>query len=259
MFTYEGTYLPNSDDRFNEIYQLIGATDENGNPKVISAKVTYIDQEKRFLSLDFGENVHGWMAGNKCATNDKAKGFLHVGDVIDVEVEGYNSEKETFICNRKRHVASTFAEMKETLKKGDIIKAKIISRMEYGYFIDIGGGNTVLLHNSMILPKKIKQNKYFFEIGQVIDVMITGYNIEYDTFTVSYKDVKVADGMRIGNTFAVVLDENTIEGWRCHLTIDASITGYVIGKKQNAKYEVGDISRVTLIGFKGGNKLFEFI
>ena len=253
----EGTYLPDSEinvEEFKEKY-----LSDQSNKSVVSGTVQYISAGKEFAVISFNKYVKGWMPGNKFASTEKAKSFFHVGQTVDVEIDGFNEEKKTFICSRKHNMAEVFKQMRENLHVGDVITAKIVSRKEYGYFVDIGGGNTVLLHNSMIYAKKVTHNKFFFEIGQLIYVMITGYNLEYDTFTVSYKDVKIESGLKIGNTFAVVLDENTVEGWECHFSIDESITGLIMGRKQNAKYEVGDICRVTLIGFKGGRNLFEFI
>lgn len=258
IFSAEGKNMPKREDRFEEIRSHIGAVDEEGAPRAVSCKVEYVSKGNRFMILDFGQGVYGWLSGCQSATGEREKGFIRAGDLVDVEVLSFDSETKRFVCARKDRVRRIHEAMKESVRKGDILEARVVRGTKYGYFVDIGGGNTVLLHNSMI-ARSLGDEKPSFVKDQFIRVMVTGFSRAYDSFTVSYRDVRPDHGIAIGNVFAVQLEEETVSGFSCHLCLYPEMHGSVSGKKQNARYRSGEIRRAIITGFENGGLSLAFI
>ena len=74
------------------------------------------------------------------------------------------------------------------LKEGIKLKGVVISLVDYGAFVDVGGGVTGLIKNSDISSSNIKHPSEVFKIGQRINVIVKKYDRDTGKIELSYKE-----------------------------------------------------------------------
>jgi ribosomal protein S1 len=90
------------------------------------------------------------------------------GDVIDVEVTAIRPSKSRMSVSLVPVLCRKFA---KDLERGHIVEATVIQRVNFGYFVDLGGGLEALLHNEN-LDQNFQHQNETFEIGEKTEVVI---------------------------------------------------------------------------------------
>lgn len=89
-------------------------------------------------------------------------------DIIDVEITTIRPNKNRISVSLRPVLRRKFA---QGLERGHIVAATIVDRVNYGYFVDLGGGLEALLHNDNLDQNFHNQNETF-EVGEQTEVVI---------------------------------------------------------------------------------------
>jgi ribosomal protein S1 len=89
-------------------------------------------------------------------------------DIIDVEIATITPSKNRLSVSLRPVLRRKFA---QGLERGHILAATIVDRVNYGYFVDLGGGLEALLHNDNLDQNFHNQNETF-EVGEQTEVVI---------------------------------------------------------------------------------------
>ncbi len=89
-------------------------------------------------------------------------------DIIDVEVTSIRANKNRMSVSLKPVLRRKFS---SKLEPGHIVEATVVDQLNYGYFVDLGGGLEALLHNDN-LDTDFHNHLEKFAIGEKTEVVI---------------------------------------------------------------------------------------
>ena len=137
--------------------------------KVVSAKVLAFIAEKKSnrIEVDLGVPYIGILPCNN--EKDIYKNKSLVNEVINFRIVKHIGDNY-FLLERESLIKEARKEILQSLEPGDIIVGKVVSFLGYGAIVDIGWGNTALLHKSDMLgsqeltPKELLRGIDFFNV-----------------------------------------------------------------------------------------------
>lgn len=89
-------------------------------------------------------------------------------DIVEVEITAIRPSKNRMSVSLVPVLCRQFA---SALVRGSIVEATVIDRVNYGYFVDLGGGLEALLHNDN-LDEGFHNKPESFEIGEKTEVVV---------------------------------------------------------------------------------------
>jgi ribosomal protein S1 len=89
-------------------------------------------------------------------------------DIVEVEITAIRPSKNRMSVSLVPVLCRKFA---SSLERGSIVEATIIDRVNYGYFVDLGGGLEALLHKDN-LDVDFHDKVEIFEIGEKTEVVV---------------------------------------------------------------------------------------
>lgn len=144
--------------------------------------------------------------GLECVVNG-IKGFIPASQIDLHRVENFGdfvNQKMTCVVaevnrGRKKLVLSRRALLEKqleedrreklaTIEVGSTVPGKVTRLMDFGAFVDIGGGVEGLVHISKMSWDRIEHPKEVFEVGQQIQVKIEKVSTESGKISLSYRD-----------------------------------------------------------------------
>lgn len=139
-----------------------------GTEKVISGKVlAFIAEEKtNRIEVDLGVPYVGILPVNN---EEIYKNKSLVNEVINFRIVKHIADNY-FLLERDSLIQEARKEILQSLKPGDIIVGKVVSFLGYGAIVDIGWGNTALLHRTDMIgdpeatPKELLREIDFFNV-----------------------------------------------------------------------------------------------
>jgi small subunit ribosomal protein S1 len=84
---------------------------------------------------------------------DHPSEVLNVGDEVEVYVLNVDRERKRIGLSRKRLLPDPWYRVTEALREGDIVEGTVTNVVEFGAFVDLGGGVEGLVHTSE-MPKE---------------------------------------------------------------------------------------------------------
>lgn len=100
------------------------------------------------------------------------KDIVKVGDKITVIVKSFDPEKKRVSLSAKDPEDNPWTKFVSEYKKGDVIKATIVSITEFGAFAQIIPGVDGLIHISQISTERVANIASVLTVGQEVDVKI---------------------------------------------------------------------------------------
>ena len=101
-----------------------------------------------------------------------------LGDTVEVYIKDFDREKRRIALGYKDEKDNPWSKFVEMMHVGDIVDVKILNAMPFGAFAEIVPGVDGLIHISQIANKKISKPSEVLNIGDVVQVKITGINLE---------------------------------------------------------------------------------
>ena len=126
------------------------------------------------LTVDVG--VRAFMPASRSGVRDAAEMEKLVGQEIRCRITKLDTEDEDVVVDRRVVLEEEERGAKEQryaeLKEGDTVSGTVRSLMEYGAFIDMGGGMDGLLHIGEISWARVNKPEDVLSVGQQIEVKI---------------------------------------------------------------------------------------
>lgn len=135
-------------------------------------------------------------------TNEGIKGFLpnsqlmeaklNQGDRVEVKVIEFDREKKRVIVSQKAtHYLMNLSEIEKLIKRDSVIKATVTLVTSYGVYLEVSPKENVLIegfiHISEVSHQRVEGLEDKFKIGQVLEVMVIGVDVENKRVNLSLK------------------------------------------------------------------------
>lgn len=115
------------------------------------------------------------------------KDIVKVGDKITVIVKSFDPEKKRVSLSAKDPEDNPWNKFVSEYKKGDVIKATIVSITEFGAFAQIIPGVDGLIHISQISTERVANIASVLSVGQEVEVKIIEIDEERERVSLSIK------------------------------------------------------------------------
>lgn len=115
------------------------------------------------------------------------KDIVKVGDKITVIVKSFDPEKKRVSLSAKDPEDNPWTKFVSEYKKGDVIKATIVSITEFGAFAQIIPGVDGLIHISQISTERVANIASVLTVGQEVDVKIIEIDEERERVSLSIR------------------------------------------------------------------------
>jgi small subunit ribosomal protein S1 len=144
-------------------------------------------QDNGTLEISFSSRIKGFISRNDVSYKVENDGNVHldrarsrVGLYVQCKVKEIKEENGTYkvTLSRKEVMQETFTKYSQELKVGMVVKGVVVKFESYGAFVDIGGDVVGLLGIGKIARVFINKAEECLAIGQIIDVIITKFNVK---------------------------------------------------------------------------------
>lgn len=165
--------------------------DEHPVNSIIEGKIKNITEFGLFVGLsdEIDGMIHlsdiSWDKAGEEAVKDYTKGQDIQAKIIDVDVE-----KERISLGIKQLSENTFASALDGLKKGDVVKATIISSDEKGVTVEVNGVSS-LIKRIDLAKDKSSQNPDEFTAGDIIEAKVTSVEKKNNKLGLSIKALEI--------------------------------------------------------------------
>ncbi|MCS7205264.1 MAG: S1 RNA-binding domain-containing protein [Leptospiraceae bacterium] len=116
------------------------------------------------------------------------KNMLKKGDVVKFKILSIDPENRKISCGIKQLEPSPFEKLAQKYPKGEVLKGKITSISDFGIFVDIGDGYEGLVHKSKIPLKKNEKIEDKYKIGDEIQAVLLKIDPVKEKISLSIKD-----------------------------------------------------------------------
>ncbi|MBD5128690.1 MAG: bifunctional 4-hydroxy-3-methylbut-2-enyl diphosphate reductase/30S ribosomal protein S1 [Ruminococcaceae bacterium] len=121
------------------------------------------------------------------------KDIVKVGDKISVVVKSFDPEKKRVSLSAKDPDDNPWTKFVSEYRKGDVIKATVVSITEFGAFAQIIPGVDGLIHISQISTERVTSIASVLTVGQVVEVKIIDIDEEKSRVSLSIKALMETD------------------------------------------------------------------
>ncbi len=115
------------------------------------------------------------------------KDIVKVGDKISVVVKSFDPEKKRVSLSAKDPDDNPWTKFVSEYRKGDVIKATVVSITEFGAFAQIIPGVDGLIHISQISTERVTSIASVLTVGQEVEVKIIDIDEEKNRVSLSIK------------------------------------------------------------------------
>ncbi|MCD8047082.1 MAG: S1 RNA-binding domain-containing protein, partial [Clostridiales bacterium] len=114
---------------------------------------------------------------------------VSVGDPVDVYVIKYDPEKKKISLGIKDPNENPWETFLNKYSVGDVATVKVVKLMTFGAFAEVVPGVDGLIHISQIADYRVEKPEDELQEGDVVDVKITGINLETRKVSLSRRAV----------------------------------------------------------------------
>src|SRR5690606_29903793 len=156
--------------------------------EVIEATVT--ERVKGGLLVDVG--LRGFVPASHVDRNYVENLEEYVGQTLRLRVIELDRQRNNVVLSRKVVLEEEYEKAKEnafrTLKEGSIIPGVVRRLVDFGAFVDIGGGVEGLLHVSEMAWSRVNHPRDVLSEGDEIQVMVLEVDPERERISLSLKE-----------------------------------------------------------------------
>lgn len=179
---------------------------------VIEGKIKNITEFGLFVGLtdEIDGMIHlsdiAWGVAGEDAVKDYTKGQDITAKIIDVDVE-----KERISLGIKQMAENNAALALENLKKGDVVKAVVVSADEKGVNVEVEG-IAATIKKADLSKDKSAQNPEDYKEGQVLDAKITSVDKKNGKLGVSVKALEIEEEKKTLEEYSAANSSSTSFG-----------------------------------------------
>jgi len=118
---------------------------------------------------------------------------VQIGDKVEVYIKSFDRERRRVALGYKDESANPWMKFMTDAAVGDIVDVKILNMTPFGAFAEIVPGVDGLIHISQIVDKKISKPSEVLNIGDTVQVKITGINAEAKQVALSMRALNEPD------------------------------------------------------------------
>lgn len=209
-------------------------------------------------------------------TNEGIKGFLpnsqlrdaklSQGDRVEVKVIEFDREKKRVIVSQKAmHYLMNISEIEKQIKRDAVIKAVVTLVTSYGVYLEITPKEGVIIegfiHISEVSHQRVEGLEGKFSIGQTLDVMVIGVDVENKRVNLSLKRLEKDSFEDIRKKYKA---EDTITGTVVDvktkgvtLKVDENVMAFISSNKipTDTEYKMGEKVEVEVVDFDDKKRL----
>jgi len=155
--------------------------------EVREGRITGVVQYGAFVEI-FDE-VEGLIHVKDYSWDEKPnKDMLKKGDVVKFKILAIDVDNRKISCGIKQLELSPYEKLAQKYKKGEILTGKITGISDFGIFVDIGGGFEGLVHKSKIPLKKDEKLEDKYKVGDEVKTVLLKIDPEKEKISLSIKD-----------------------------------------------------------------------
>jgi small subunit ribosomal protein S1 len=155
--------------------------------EVREGRITGVVQYGAFVEI-FDE-VEGLIHVKDYSWDEKPnKDMLKKGDVVKFKILAIDVDNRKISCGIKQLELSPYEKLAQKYKKGEILTGKITSISDFGIFVDIGDGFEGLVHKSKIPLKKDEKLEDKYKVGDEVKTVLLKIDTEKEKISLSIKD-----------------------------------------------------------------------
>ena len=169
---------------------------------VITGKIKNITEFGLFIGLtdEIDGMIHlsdiSWEKSGEEAVKDYTKGQEIEAKIIDVDVE-----KERISLGIKQLTENEMANAIDSLKKGDVVKATVVSVDEKGVNVQVNGINT-MIKKADLSKVKANQNPENYHEGDVLEAKVTSVDKKNSKIGLSVKALEIEEEKKVLEEYA---------------------------------------------------------
>jgi small subunit ribosomal protein S1 len=155
--------------------------------EVREGRITGVVQYGAFVEI-FDE-VEGLIHVKDYSWDEKPnKDMLKKGDVVKFKILAIDVDNRKISCGIKQLELSPYEKLAQKYKKGEILTGKITGISDFGIFVDIGDGFEGLVHKSKIPLKKDEKLEDKYKVGDEVKTVLLKIDTEKEKISLSIKD-----------------------------------------------------------------------
>jgi len=155
--------------------------------EVREGKITGVVQYGAFVEI-FDE-VEGLIHVKDYSWDEKPnKDMLKKGDIVKFKILAIDVDNRKISCGIKQLELSPYEKLAQKYKRGDILSGKITGISDFGIFVDIGDGFEGLVHKSKIPLKKDEKLEDKYKVGDEVKTVLLKIDPEKEKISLSIKD-----------------------------------------------------------------------
>lgn len=155
--------------------------------EIREGRITGVVQYGAFVEI-FDE-VEGLIHVKDYSWDEKPnKDMLKKGDVVKFKILAIDVDNRKISCGIKQLELSPYEKLAQKYKKGEILTGKITGISDFGIFVDIGDGFEGLVHKSKIPLKKDEKLEDKYKVGDEVKTVLLKIDPEKEKISLSIKD-----------------------------------------------------------------------
>jgi len=155
--------------------------------EIREGRITGVVQYGAFVEI-FDE-VEGLIHVKDYSWDEKPnKDMLKKGDVVKFKILAIDVDNRKISCGIKQLELSPYEKLAQKYKKGEILTGKITGISDFGIFVDIGDGFEGLVHKSKIPLKKEEKLEDKYKVGDEVKTVLLKIDPEKEKISLSITD-----------------------------------------------------------------------
>ncbi|MDR2817544.1 MAG: S1 RNA-binding domain-containing protein [Oscillospiraceae bacterium] len=118
------------------------------------------------------------------------KGFLGIGEEIEVKVKNLDQERKRVALSYKRESDNPWLNFNAGFKEGDVVETKVVAVKNFGVFAGIVPGVDGFIHVSELSKNFTGSPSQFFKVGDPIKAKILEIDSEHQKVKMSVKSIQ---------------------------------------------------------------------
>lgn len=151
------------------------------------------------------DGLHGFIPSSQLLPEHVGSGKDLVNKTLTAKIIEVNRPKNRLVLAEKRVVAEEERKKRHRawskLKKGDVVKGKVISIVPIGALVKIGDTLDALLHVSEISWERVENPEDYLKVGQEIEVGVVEKGEDENGLRVSFKQLTEDPWQKVGEKY----------------------------------------------------------
>lgn len=151
--------------------------------------------------VEIFDEVEGLIHYKDYSWDKPDKNMLKKGDIVKFKILSIDPDNKKIACGIKQLELSPYEKLSQKYKKGDVLTGKITGVSDFGIFVDIGDGFEGLVHISKIPLKKEEKLQDKYKVGDIVNTVLLKIEPEKEKISLSIKDYEKRKEKEIVNQY----------------------------------------------------------